>query len=58
MKSAVDPSMMGNVSSSMGLMIERHNRSNGLSNPLVGLKLLKIGSRPDIPITGDKVHTS
>jgi hypothetical protein len=56
MKSAVDPSMMGNVSSSMGLMIERHNRSNGLSNPLVGLKLLKIGSRPDIPITGDKVH--
>jgi hypothetical protein len=57
MKSAVDPSMMGNVSSSVGLMIERHNHSNGLSNASMGIKLLKISSRSDIiPITGDKVH--
>ncbi|PNF16326.1 hypothetical protein B7P43_G10835 [Cryptotermes secundus] len=56
MKSAVDPSMMGSVSSSMGLMLESHNRSNGLSDPPMGLKLLKISSRPNsIPITGDKV---
>jgi hypothetical protein len=57
MKNAMDPSMMGNVSSSTGLMLDSHNRSNGLSDASVGLKLLKISSRPDsIPITGDKVH--